>query len=90
MDNNIAEAMMTFVMINDKEVNVPFDTKKLLSTEDWIVVEGQDAEAVIKGYQRKIDQIKNSCLNKVNNEEDESDEGFSTAQISSTWTRALH
>ena len=34
IDNNIAEAKMTFVMINDKEVNVPFDTKKLLSTED--------------------------------------------------------
>ena len=53
-------------------------------------MEGQDAEAVIEGYQRKIDQIKNYYLNKDNNEEDESDEGFSTAQISSTWTRALH
>ena len=75
--NNIADAKMNFVMINGEDVNVPFNSKKFLSTEDGIVLEGRDAEATIKEHQQKIAQTNNYFMKKVNNEEDESDEEFS-------------
>ena len=87
--NNIADAKMNFVMINGEDVNVPFNSKKFLSTEDGIVLEGRDAEATIKEHQQKIAQTNNYFMKKVNDEEDKSDEEFPIAQVSSTCTRAL-